>query len=172
MVKIYHIRYADEMQWSFRSIQNFFEIHSKTKSPERVEYFSKFALVIEILFKVMTIVYTLTVFMFFPYPIYTYFYKNEVVPILPVILPFIDYSTPVGYIFLSVFQTLTSLFCTLGYLAFDYFVTVITLSSLIFAKLISLEIEQMCAELELKKSEMTTIGRFRNVLLMHKEMLE
>lgn len=114
VIKLYHIRYVDDLQWIIRFIQNLYKIHTKTKSHERKKYFNNFAMVTEVLFKVITTLYILSVFTFFPYQIYMYFVKNEVVPIIPIYLPFVDDATLAGYVFLSGFQVVIFFLATLG----------------------------------------------------------
>lgn len=172
MIKLYHIRYVDDLQWIIRFIQNLYKIHSKSKSKERIEYFTNFAFATEVLFKIMTTLYILSVFTFFPYPIYMYFFESQIVTIIPVYLPGIDEKTLVGYIIQNSFQIIIVSLATLGILACDFFMAIIIISSLIFAKLISLDMEQIEKDLQLENSITTVRGRFRNIVLMHQEMFK
>lgn len=172
MVKMYHIRYVDDLQWLIRFIQNLYKIHQKTKSKDRISYFNKFAFATEVLFKVITTLYILSVFTFFPYPIYMYFFKNEVVTIIPVYVPGIDDTQFSGYVFLCCYQIILFVLATLGVLACDFFMAIVIISTLIFAKLIILDMEQIEHDQELKDSVFIVRGRFRNILLMHQEMIK
>lgn len=172
IVKLYHIRYVEDLQWIIRFIQNLYEIHTKTKSPERKEYFNNFAMATELLFKVITTLYILSVFTFFPYPIYMYLFKHEVVTIIPLYLPLVDDKTFIGYVFLCSFQVLMFFWATLGVLACDFFMAIIIISTLIFSKLISLDLQQLEIDFQIDNSDITVKGRFRNILLMHQEMIK
>lgn len=169
---MWHITYVDDMQWIIRFVRNLYEIHVKTKSPECIEYFANFAIITEVLFKCMTTVYISSVFTLFPYPIYMYFVRNEVVSLLPMLLPFVDESHLGGYILLNTYQIIAMVLFVFGVLACDFFMTISIISTLIPAKLISLEMEQIGTDLQLEQSAPIIIkGRFRNVLLMHQEMI-
>lgn len=161
----------EDLQWIIRFVQKLYKIHIKTKSKDRLEYFNKFALFTEIFFKIMSTLYLLSVFTFFPYPAYMYFFKHEVVTMIPLYAPFIDESQPAGYIALGALHIMLFFFATLGILACDFFMAIIIISTLIFAKLISLELEQIDIDQPLKNSELLVRGRFRNVLIMHQEMI-
>lgn len=171
-IKLYHIRYVDDLQWILRFVQKFYKIHVKTGSAERIQYFNTFAMATEYLFIVMTTLYLLSVFTFFPYPVYMYLFENEVVTIVPIYLPFIDHTQFVGYCIVGAFHITLFIFATLGILACDFFMAIVIISTLIFSKLISLDLQQTDIDCAQKSAEITVKGRFRNVLLMHQEMIK
>lgn len=169
---MYHIRYVDDLQWILRSIQNLYKIHIKTKSTERIEYFNKFAMITEYLFIVMTTLYLLSVFTFFPYPVYMYLFEHEVVTIVPIYCPYVDHTQFTGYCILSAFHITLFIFATLGIAACDFFMAIVIVSTLIFAKLISLDLKQVDIDSQQKSTELIVKGRLRNVMLMHQEMIK
>lgn len=170
MIKIYHIRYVEDLQWIIRFIQRMYKIHSTIKSKDRIEYFKNFAFATEMIFKVMSTLYLLSVFTFFPYPLYMYYFENEVVTILPIYMPFVDETTFAGYIITCAYQIVLLVLATIGVLACDSFMAIIIVSTLIFAKLIKFDMEQINEDLKEKESTLTVKARFRNILLMHQEM--
>lgn len=172
MIKLYHIRYVDDLQWILRFVQKLYKVHIKTASAERQQYFNNFAMVTEYLFIVMTTAYLLSVFTFFPYPVYMYLFENEVVTIIPIYLPFVDHTQFVGYCVLGAFHIVLFIFATLGILACDFFMAINIISTLIFSKLISLDLQQIDIDCEQKCSTLMVKGRLRNVLLMHQEMIK
>lgn len=170
MIKIYHIRYVDDLQWIIRFVQRLYKIHSTIKTKKRIEYFNNFAFATEMIFKVMSTLYLLSVFTFFPYPLYMYYFENEVVTMIPIYMPFVDEKTFTGYIIVSGYQITIFVIATLGVLACDSFMAIIIVSTLIFAKLIKFDMEQINDDLLEKDSTITVKARFRNILLMHQEM--
>lgn len=171
LVKLYHIRYVEDFQWLINFIQNLYKIHIKTKSKERLEYFQMFSVNTEILFKMILILYVLSTFTFLPYPIYMYLFKNEIVTMLPLHMPGVDETTFAGYISLSAYHFVSLFLATLGVCACDFFVAIMIVSTLIFAKIITLEMSHIDGDLEEKDSTSIVRGRFRNILLMHQEMI-
>ncbi|XP_031636823.1 odorant receptor 67d-like [Contarinia nasturtii] len=167
---MFHIRYVEDLQWVIHFIQKLYKAHIKTKSKERLAFFSNFAFGTEVFFKVITTLYILSVFTFFPYPLYMYYFENEVVTIIPVYLPGVDETQLAGYIILSCYQVLLFILATFGVLACDFFMAIIIISTLIFAKLISLDMAQINDDLLQKNSTLTVKSRLRNILLMHQEM--
>lgn len=100
-----------------------------------------------------------------------YFFEHEVVPIIPVFVPFIDETQLTGYIILGVFHITLLVLGILGVLACDFFMAIIIISTLIFAKLTSMELEQIDIDQQIEDPEISIRGRFKNVLLMHQEMI-
>lgn len=171
MIKIYHIRYVDDLQWIVRCIQDLYKVHSKSRSKKRIKYFQNCVFVTEMIFKVMSTLYLLSVFTFFPYPLYMYYFEHEVVTIIPIHIPFVDDTTFVGYIIVSAYQIILFVLATTGVLACDSYMAIIIVSTLIFAKLIAFDMEQIDDDLLLKDPMITVRSRFRNILLMHQETI-
>lgn len=128
-------------------------------------------MLMEILFKVVLFAYFLPFFAFLAYPILVYLTTGQVVPILPVYLPMIDDTTYVGLLINTAFHLSLMVVAAVGFTAMDYFIAVGITSSLIFAKLISLDLQQINFDL-IDSEMMTAKARFWNVLLMHREMSE
>lgn len=59
----------------------------------------------------------------------------------------------------------------IGILAADYICSVLIISSLIFAELISLDMQQINMDLQENEAPLIIIARFRNIIQMHKELL-
>lgn len=170
---MYHIRYTDDFNWIIRKIQNLYKVHITTKSPDRIAYFRNFALFTEVLFKLMIIAYSTCILAFFSIPIFVYLTTSELVPVLPLYLPIVDESTTVGYTILTIYHISCAILATIGFTAIDYFMAIVITSSLIFAKLISSDLQEMNIDLlENDAGLMAAKARFRNVLLMHQEMGE
>lgn len=172
LVKLYHVQYFRELQKIVFFIRKIFEIHITTKSPERIEFLGNFARIIEYLFIGMCFLYMNTIFVFYPYPAYMYFLKNEVVPLLDLYVPGIDETTYLGYWILFVYHNFIVFGAMLGLLAADFILVMAMISSLIFAKLIWFEVQQLHFELKESEPMATVINRFVNILRMHQEFCE
>lgn len=171
-MKLYSIQYIEDMQWVINIIQNLYKENIKTECLERLEYFRKFALFTDYFFKILLFFYISTVSTCFVYPFFVYFTQNEVVPIMPLYVPYVDESTVIGFTIISIYHVLMVLLASFGISATDFFLAIIIISSLMFAKLITLELRQIQMDLQEKCSEIELKARFRNILRMHKEMCE
>lgn len=171
---MYHMLYIDDFNWIIQKVQSLYKVHITTKSLDRIEYFQKFALFTEILFKVMTAVYVPPILAFLLYPIFAYLTASKVVSVLPMHhLPMINETTVIGYTVTAFHHMGCVILSALGYLAIDFFMATIITSSLIFGKLISADLEQINIDLLEKDSRLITAkARFRNILLMQQETSE
>lgn len=108
------------------------------------------------------------------YPIYMCFIEGQLIPMIPLYLPGIDSKTSfIGFVLLNLFQLF---FCIIGCIfmgALEFLMVIIIVSSLIFAKLISSDLEQINIDLRDDECGMLEVkGRFINIFLMHQEMAE
>lgn len=168
---MYHIRYEEDYLWSLNFIQQLYNIHAKTASPARAEYFRKFAMFTEFLFKFLTFVLLMAVIFFFIVPIYVYATENRLVPLIPLYLPGIDETTNTGYMLLLLLHSTQTVMCVIGFVAFEFLLEIIVINSLIFGKLIALDTEMISNELE-NGMRHNAIYRLKNIFIMHQEMAE
>lgn len=172
LAKLQSLHLVEDIQWVLSSIRALYEVHITTESSERLQYFRTFARVTEYIFMFIAFFYVSTVMSILCMPIFVYFTQHEVTPIMPLYIPGIDEKTTIGYIILAIYHLHLNFLSLVGVFATDYFLIVVIVSSLIFAKLITLEIQQIHCELDEKCSTRTIRIRFRNILLMHRELDE
>lgn len=168
---MYHVHYADELQRIYHTIRKLYKTHITNESRERIEYFRMFAFITETLFKLMTTVYMLSGFLFFPYPLYMYYMKNEIVPLMNLYIPYIDVKTFTGYISLAASHIFYIFSATFGISACDFSMSIAIISPIIFSKLISIDLQQLNVDLKENVSVVNVRSRFRNIL-MHQELDE
>lgn len=84
----------------------------------------------------------------------------------------VDENTTTGMTILICVQSLLAVGGVVGLLAFDYFVSVAIISSLMFAKLIKLEMDEIHIDLQEIDTKWRVNGRLRNILQMHQEMFQ
>lgn len=169
---MYNIQYVDNIQWVIYFIRDIYKEHITTESVERAEYFRKFALFTEYFFKFLVLMYFSLIFVVLTYPGFMYFTQHELVPIMPLYIPGIDENTIIGYIIITIYHLTMITLASVGIAATDFFLAIVIISSLIFAKLIWLEMQQIHTDLDEKSSELSLKVHFRNILRMHKEMCE
>lgn len=169
---MYSIQYVEDIQWVIYFIQDIYKANITTESVERSEYFRKFALFTEYFFKFILYFYLSTISTSLVYPIFVFITQNEFFPIMPLYLPYIDETTVVGFTIISIYHIILISLVSFGIVAIDFFLAIIIISSLMFAKIISLEMHEIHVDLDEKGSQIAIKARFRNILRMHKEMCE
>lgn len=155
--------------------QHLYRIHVKTKIPDRIEYFNKFSLFTEILFKLMAFIYASGTSTLFLYPLYMYFVMGELVPSVACYLPFVNEKTISGYTITMIYQITCFICALIGFSAHEFFISITMINSLMFSKLIGADLEQLNLHLDDDKSIVNTLrrfGYFRNILMMYQDMDE
>lgn len=173
VLKIYGaVNYTEDFKWAANFLLNLYKIHITTKSRERAEYFKTCSLYTEYLFIFMAILYFTSTFAILIYPLYMYFFENEVVPVMPIYLPLVDETTHNGYIILTTFHLVVFYMAVSGLFLFDFLLAILILSTLMFAKVIWFETQQIHRDLEENEPPIVIKYRFRNILLLHQGVAE
>lgn len=164
--------HSQDFRWLARFLEHLYKAHITTKSPVRLKYFEKFARITEIFFQCLFILYISSVILFLVYPFFMFVTQNELIPLFPLYIPGIDEKTTSGYIILTMSHLYLLILCVMGLLSYDYFNSVVMISSLIFAKLIGWEMDEIHVDLQENATKWRVHGRLRNILQMHQEMFE
>lgn len=146
-----------------------YNIHANTGSHARAEYFRKFAMFTEFLFKFLSFMLLVAVIFFFIVPVYVYVMENKLVPLIPLYMPGIDETTTTGYLLLLLLHSAQILMSVIGFLAFEFLLEIIVINSMIFGKLIALDTELINNDLE-NGMRHDAIYRLKNIFMMHQEM--
>lgn len=170
---MYNAKYAEDFYWTIHLIQDLYKNHAETDSRDLAEYFNKFSQFTELLLKVMIIVFLTCTAAFPSYSFYMYFVKGELMPIMPLYLPGLDETTIIGFILLNLYHFICATISAVGLSALEFLTAIIIISSLIFSKLISRDLQQINDDLEDGDSGILIIKeRLRNIFLMHQELSE
>lgn len=172
-MKLYNVNTREsELKYVMRFLQQLYKVHITTKSHARKEYFERFSLFTEYFFKILMIPYYSADFLFFVYPIYVYYTQNELIPLIPLYVLGLDENTETGYIVLVFFQFHLIVMFVVGLFLADYFFAILIISSLIFEKRMSWEMEKINTDLQEKDTKLFVSGRLRNMLQIHQEAME
>lgn len=135
--------------------------------------FNRFALLTEIILKFGAFLYFSSGIAVFFYPLYMYIFHGELVTLNPTYLPGIDEKTVKGYIMIMIYQTILETVAVIGATASDCLFTMLIANTPVLSLLIEMEVEQLNEALTSDKVDKLLVKtRFRNMLLMHREMTE
>lgn len=155
------------------TIQNLYNVHTDTESRTRAKFMHQCAFVTEIVFRLMFSTYILAIFAFFMLPIFVYLVTGELIPIAPIYIPGIDENSVSGYVSLLGFHTSLFFVAVLGFIATEFLLAIVIMSTMIFGKLIAADMKLINDDLEQEKPNVLHARlRLKNLLLMHQEMCE
>lgn len=169
--KMYNVRYSKQFITKLTFIRLLFKMHISTKSRERLELFKRFAFYNTMVVKIAILVYSGAVASFFPYPIYMYYFHNELVPLTLMYVPGVDETTISGYMFLLMFHSFLLVLTVVGMGVCDILVALCIINIPIFSRLIEDEVDQLNEILD-KNMENGHMWKYRlhNLYVMHQEM--
>lgn len=152
-------------------IRLLFKMHIPTKSKERIDLFKRFGFYNTSLVKLVVLLYTGAAASFFPYPLYMYYFKDQLVPLILLYVPYVNENTASGYICLLLLHTFVLVLAVIGMGVCDILVALCIINIPIFARLIEDEVDQL-NEILSKSAEnaRTWKYRLRNMFAMHQEM--
>lgn len=173
IVKIYSVKYSDRITWMINYLHDIYKVNATTKNRARATLFDRYAYYTEGIFKCGVALYFMSVLSYFLYPIYMYVIDGKIVQLLPTYFPGIDEDTINGFIMLSSYHVALLVFSFIGLSACDLLFTMLIANTPIMANLIEMEVEQLNDHLVEKLQDDFMIKmKLRNILLMHREMIE
>lgn len=171
IIRLANSEYCNDYYTNIRKLQHLYKVNGK--SPELEAYFQKFATFVETLFILLLVIFITNPIALILAPIYTYFTEGNLSPIIYLYAPGIDENTIIGFLILNLFHMYINLLGIFIFVGLEFLVIVIIINSLVFAKLIGRQLQQI--EDDSKEIDCDMIGisaRLRNVFLMHQEMGE
>lgn len=150
-----------------------YKANVNTKVLRRRTLFDRFAFYTEMVFKCGTFLYFLSVVAYFVYPIYMYWFKREIVTLMPIYIAGINEDTASGFVIVSCYHVILLLVAFIAASAVDFLFTMLIVNTPVMAVLIEMEVEELNDILSRRKIDVLLMkSKFRNILLMHGEMTE
>lgn len=150
-----------------------FEANSKNVSSNRVILAQQFATLTEWIFKGGSTVYLLAGMSYFLNPLYSYFWLNEIVPILPVYMPFIDENTMEGFIGLTLMHLSLLVLAVAASAGVDFMFISLIFNMLFFARIFTDNVDELNDTLrEDQVDRIQAKAKLTNILLIHREFIE
>lgn len=150
-----------------------FSVNSKNASRDRMMLMRKYAFITELVLKGGFLTYTLAAAFYPIYPIYAYYWNNELIPMIPLFFPFIDEDTKSGFItitsihFIFVILALISSACT------DFMFAMIIVNIPVLSNIFFDNVRELNEILRKEKVDMVLAkAKFKNILLLHREYCE
>lgn len=172
-VKVYSVKYSDNITWMINYLYEIYKTNAATNCGRRASLFNRFAFYTEIVFMCGILLYFLSMVSYFLYPIYMYLFDGEIVTLIPTYFPGINEKSYSGFIILSCYQILLIFLAFIAASACDFLFTMLIVNVPVMAILIEMEVEQLNDILTSQKvDEPLAKSKFRNILLMHREMTE
>lgn len=133
---------------------------------------------IELVAKLLSLMYAGAVFLFLMSPAYKFFFENERTLIFTIYFPLIDHKTTKGYVFTFLIQILLAFYALIGVSSFDVAFFTYSYHCAIFAETFHLDLKLLTEKLEGQVNDESTISKdaknmtFKKILLQYNSLVE
>lgn len=172
LIKIYSVRYSKQIAGMVDFITNVYKQNEPSIRWKRYLIFENFAKYTEIIFKLGLTLYSLSPLLYFFYPFFMYVTEHRIVTLLPLSFPFVDEHTKMGYAILAAFHLLLMIFGLLATSASDFIFIMIITNVPVLTKAFADSLNDLNHELLTNQNSLMVRYKFRNIILLHKEIHE
>lgn len=170
-MKLHNNYYTDHISFFYKFLKSLYAANIKNESPYRRKILEMSATATEYLFYFDFLLYASSGLALNIVPVITYFIRGEIVPIVPLMIPGVDETTLRGMCITTAYHVVTVFFTCYGLAIIDLIYAIPVIHSLMVSELINDEIYQLNEYLVQSKVDRVAVKvKFRNILLMHKEM--
>lgn len=167
---MYSVKYGRIIVGMMDKLIEIFAANAKSNSRSRSILINKYALITEIVLIVGCTVYAFAGAFYFLNPIYSYYWRNEIVPLIPIYFPFINENTTGGFILLTSMHVVYVTMAVIASACTDFMFTMIIVNMPVMSNIFSDNIRELNASLrEELVDQVFTKAKFKNILLLHRE---
>lgn len=171
LMKIYITRYNKEIVSLVDKIIDVYRQNSHSNVHKRYMLMNRFCNHTEMIFKLGSALYSLSVISYFLYPIYIYVLDREYMVLLPLYLPGVNEQSISGYTVLITFHIFLLIFGFVGSCASDFLFTMIIINARVMSNILRDNVNELNEILATKNYEKVTMKmKLKNIFLIHQEM--
>lgn len=173
MIKMYSVKYGKMVVELMNKLVDIYTANSKATSRNRSIVIQKFTNITEIVIKGGLALYVLAGGFYLVNPVYSYYWRNEIVPLLPMYMPFIDENTTIGFSILTSIHLVFVFLAVIGSACTDFMFVMIIVNMPLLSSIFIDNIGELNGFLrEEKVDESLVKAKFKNILLLHREFME
>lgn len=147
--------------------------NAKTTSRKRLKLIKLFSLITEIVIRGGSALYFLVGIFYMINPIYSYYVKNELIPLVPVYMIFIDETTRNGFIALGITHLAFTALTVTGSACSDFMFVMLIVNMPVMSTIFVDNVDELN---EILREETVDVplakAKLKNILLMHREIWE
>lgn len=173
MIRMYSVRYGPMMVMIMDKIIDIYAVNANTTSTTRATLLKNCATLSELVLKGGFVVYCCVGLFYLINPFYSYYVRNELVPMLPLYWPIYDETTTIGFSMLFTNQLIITSLTVIGIGSVDLLFIAMFVNVPVLSTIFRDNIKDLNNILrEEKVNELQAKAKLRNILLMHREIWE
>lgn len=154
-------------------ITNIYVANSKSSSRKRLRLLKLFTIITKVVIKVGAAIYCLAGAFYMINPIYSYFVKHEIIPLIPLYMFFIDETTRNGFTLLTIIHITFMVLTVAGSACSDFMFVMIIVNIPLLSTIFVDNIQELN---KILREETVNVplakAKLKNILLMHIEIWE
>lgn len=167
------VQYGPILVQAMDKITDIYAENTKTDKRDRLLLMRKFSLITEIVLKAGCALYFCAGVFYFLNPLHSYFFKNKLIPLLPLYMPFIDEHTKSGFIILGAVHVAIIISTVIASACSDFMFVMIIVNIPVLSTIFSDNVGELNDILRNENVDFSAAkAKLRNILLIHREIFE
>lgn len=172
-MKMFSVKYSQVLKSLMNKQVDIYAANSSNVSSQRAILAQQFSTISEWILKIGFSLYTLAGMFYLLNPLYSYFWLDKIVPLIPIYMPFIDENTQIGFVVLTLMHLQFMILTLVASAAVDFMFIILIFNMLFLAKLFTNDVDELNDTLrEEKVDKVVAKAKLLNILLMHQEIFE
>lgn len=173
VAKMTSVMYGKVLVTAMDQITFIYAANAKTTDRKRLMLLSNFSLITEIVLKAGSALYCCAGLFYILNPFYSYYFKNELIPLIPLYIPFIDEETKTGFITLCGIHFGFMILTVMATACTDFMFVMIIVNIPVLSTIFCDNVRELNDILKNKNVDVPAAkGKLRNILLMHRDIWE
>lgn len=170
---MYCMKYSNLLVDLMNKEVDVYEANSNNVSSKRAILAHQLSTICEWIFKCGLALYACAGMFYLVNPLYSYFWLNEIVPVMPIFMPFIDENTQTGFVQLTIIHLVFITTSVIGSGASDFMFILLIFNMIFLARILTDNANELNAILRKDKVDRRVAkAKLVNILLMHREIFE
>lgn len=172
-MKMYSAKYGHQIVNVMDKIIEIYAANSNSASRKRLLLLQRFAFITEVVFKGGCFIYYIAGLFYLIAPAYAYYTRNELLPMFPLFLPFIDEKTNTGFAILTGIHMVLMLIAATASSATDFLFFTIIVNFPVLSTILKYNTEELSSVLGEEEVNIPLVkAKFKNILLLHRDVYE
>lgn len=172
-IKMYTAKYGSIVADLMDEIIAIYAANAKSKSPDRLKLMKLFSTITEVVLKGGFLVYCFGGLFYLINPIYSYYFKHELIPLIPVYVIFVDETTKYGFIALAIIHLSLLTMTVIGSASTDFLFITLIANMPVLSTIFVDNVEELSGILKEHTVNIALVrAKLKNIMLMHKQICE
>lgn len=170
---MYSVKYSKLLIDLMNKEVDIYAVNSDNVFTKRIIFAQQFSTISDWIFKCGFALYSFSGGTYLVYPLYSYFCRDEIIPLIPLYMPFIDEKTKSGFIGLTIIHLVIIVLTIIASAAVDFMFITLTFNMIFFGRIFCDNVDGLNDTLRGEEVDKAVAkAKLINILLIHREIFE